>query len=540
MLERGTNMNVFQKIAALFAACLIFAGCSPNGGSESGDIVSDNETRISDNIGTPENSNIADTEKCMPVIDIQTKKSGSDALDFVTEPIARDVAKKISSWTPGYRIPPEPYYEECTVSVTDEDKRVVIDAANANVKVRGNWTTAYNKKPLRIKFENKQTMLGLNDGNEYKNWLLFAEYKDFSMLRNRTALRLAEEILGGDGYYSADSRLVEVNINGEYWGVYLLTEYQQINGGRVDITDTAPGYKGTDIGYFLEYDGYFYTEEPLKRFRVSYHDNAPLNPYGDTSRTATPTAGGKNIVGVTIKSDVYSQEQHDFIERFVNNVYNIMYEAAYNDKAFVMSDDFSAISETAELTPREAVERVADVRSLVDSYILAELTCDADIYWSSFFMDADFGSGGDRKLRFEAPWDFDSALGNKDRCADGTGFYAGNIIFDVNGEFEEMCNPWLMVLVNEDWFIDAVKERWTEIYDSGTFIRANELIKSEYETYEAEFNRNYEKWDNIRHNDAANELCWRAAGCTNQILAAGYLQSWLESRVDFLNSQWHS
>lgn len=78
-----------------------------------------------------------------------------------------------------------------------------------------------------IKFETKQSMLGLNDGNEYKNWLLLAEYKGFSMLRNRTAFQLAEEILGKDVYYAADSRLVEVTINGEYWGVYLITEQQQ-------------------------------------------------------------------------------------------------------------------------------------------------------------------------------------------------------------------------------------------------------------------------------------------------------------------------
>ncbi len=539
-------MKFIKKLAAVTAVCLMLAGCAPGGGSGS-DPVSDVGSLVSSDNSAPdgsdsaENTGASDTgaaEKCMPVIDIKTKKSGADALDFVTKPVARDVAKKISSWTPNYQMPPEPYYEECTVSVTDGNERLVIDSVNASVKVRGNWTTAYNKKPLRIKFETKQSMLGLNGGGEYKNWLLCAEYKDFSMLRNRTALQLAGEILGGDGYYSADSRLVEVTVNGEYRGVYLLTEYQQINSGRVDITDTAPGYKGTDIGYFLEYDGYFYTEEPLQRFRVNFHQNAPLNPYGDTSRTATPTANGKNIVGTTIKNDVYSQEQHDFIERFVNNVYDIMYEAAYNDKAFVMSDDFSSITETADISPREAVEKVVDVRSLVDSYILAELTCDADIYWSSFFMDADFGSGGDKKLRFEAPWDFDSALGNKDRCADGTGFYAGNIIFDVDGNFEEMCNPWLMVLVNEDWFINEVKERWTEIYNGGTFDRAYEMIKSEYTTYEAEFNRNYEKWDNIRHNDAANELCWRAAMCTTQPLAAGYLRDWLESRVDFLNTQW--
>lgn len=531
-------MSFLKRLAVALAACVVLAGCSA-GNSESAGQSAESLTQSSKSVtqGGAESApeSVVDTAKEMPVVNIQTKNT--DSLDFVTKPVTRLVAERIATWTPNYRMPPEPYYEDCTVSVTDGGK-TVLEPTNASVKVRGNWTTSYNKKPLRIKFETKQNMAGLNGGNEYKNWLLLAEYKDFSMLRNRTAFQLAEDILGSDGYYSSDSRLVEVNINGEYWGVYLLAEYQQINGGRVDITETEKDYIGTDIGYFLEYDGYYYAEAPLQSFKVNYHNDAPLASCDGSGRTATPTAGGKNIVGVTIKSDIYSQAQHDFIERFVNNVYNIMYEAAYNDKAFVMSEDYSAISEASDITPREAVERVVDVRSLVDSYIMAELTCDADIYWSSFFMDADFGSHGEKKLRFEAPWDFDSAFGNKDRCADGSGFYAGNIIFDVDGNFEEMINPWLMVLVNEEWFNDLVKQRWSEIADSGAFERAYELINSETESYSAAFDKNYQKWDNIKHNDAANELSWQAKQCRSQRDAAEYLERWLRSRVEFLNSQW--
>lgn len=536
-------MTAIKKYVALFAVCLTLAGCALEGDTAKNSQETTNTETATNSENTSNNpAEFVTSGKCMPVIDIRTKESGPDAMEFVTMPVARHVAKRIASWTPNYNMPPEPYYVNCSVSVTDADDKLLIDSADANVKVRGNWTTAYNKKPLRIKFETKQSMLGLNDGNEYKNWLLLAEYKDFSMLRNRTAFQLAGEILGKDGYYAADSQLVEVTINGEYWGVYLVTEQQQVNSGRVEITDPEKDYTGTDIGYFLEYDGYYYNEDPLHSFKVNYHNDAELTPYdgnGGSGRTAKPSANGKNDVGITIKSDINSKEQHDHIEHFVNNVYDIMYEAAYNDKAFVMSDDLLTLIETTDLTPQEAVEKVVDLRSLVDSYILAELTCDADIYWSSFFMDVDFGKDGSGKLRFEAPWDFDSSFGNKDRCADGKGFYAGNIVFDVDGRFEEMCNPWLMVLVNEDWYQDIIKERWTEIYDSGTFERAYEMIVSEAEKFEPAFTRNYDKWNNIRQNDARNELCAGAAACTNEKQAADYLKGWLESRVSFLDSEWH-
>lgn len=102
-----------------------------------------------------------------------------------------------------------------------------------------------------------------------------------------------------------------------------------------------------------------------------------------------------------------------------------------------------------------------------------------------------------------------------------------------------MCNPWLMVLMNEEWYQQLVMERWTEIYNSGAFERAYEMILSDSEELEPAFTRNYDRWDNIRRNDAKNELCSRAAACATQKQAADYLKDWLQSRVSFLDSKWH-
>lgn len=381
-----------------------------------------------------------------------------------------------------------------------------------------------------------------------RNWLLLAEYKDASMLRNKTAFEISREILSEDGLYASDCAFTEVYINGEYWGVYLLAELQQINNDRVDITKAEEGYAGTDIGYFLEFDGYCYTEDPLQQFQIDYADNAPLVPYDGEGGNGRKIQDGRNNIsinkGFTISSDIYSEKQRDFIADFVNGTYRIMYEAAYNDKAYVFSDDYTSVSETNEITPREAVEKVVDVQSLVDMYIISELTCDADIYWSSFFMSADFGEEGNKKLTFTAPWDFDSALGNKSRCADGTGFYASNIVPDVNGgprnggEYESV-NPWLVVLAYEDWYQEMIKAKWTGIYDSGVFTRAYEMIETDKTQYSEAFTRNYDKWKNLNHDSFASELSKEAAHCKNHAEAADYLNRWLQSRVEFLNSQWH-
>ena len=487
----------------------------------------------------------------MPVISIQTKDQGADAMDFVTEPVSEHVSKEIASWTPDYVYPPAPYYEECSISLTDAKDKLLLDAVDAEVKARGNWTTTYDKKALRIRFAEKQSILDLNDGAQARNWLLLAEYKDGSMLRNKTAFSISREFLEADGLYASDAEFVEVYINDQYWGIYLLAEMQQINENRVNITEAEKGYTGTDIGYLLEFDGYFYTEDPLQQFHVDYADNAALIPYdgrggsGSMIRCLPVTSSDpKKDIGFTIVSDIYSQEQHDFIASYVNNIYRIMYEAAYNDTAYEFNSDLSDIVVSAELTPREAIEKVVDVQSLVDMYIISELTCDADIYWSSFYMSVDMGENGNGKLTFTAPWDFDSAMGNKNRCAKGKGFYASNIVPDVNGGpgnggTYETVNPWLVVLAYEDWYQDMIKTKWTGAYDDGVFQRAYDMITTDTAQYSDAFTRNYEKWDNIAHSSFSGELSRQAAACKTHAEAAAQMLEWLQNRVDFLNEQWH-
>lgn len=528
----------------LSAAAVILAGCSAgNNGSDRTEPTSAPESTASEQSSTED----AESTSSLPVLHINTVSTDPDVMDFVNLPVAKHVSEDIITWDPTYKIPPEPYYEECTVSLDAPDGSSLLGDSDAKVKVRGNWTTTYDKKPLRIKFSEKQNLLGLNDGTAFKNWVLLAEYKDATMLRNKAALYASRGILGEDGLYAADSDLVQVDINGEYMGIYLLTEFQQASENRVDVKSPEKDYTGTDIGYFLEFDGYYTQADELHGFPLDLADNAPLVPFdgnGGSGKTikCLPTGSSdfKRDMGITIKSDIYSAEQHDFIASYVNNVYRIMYEAAYNDKAFVFNAENTEITETDAITPREAVEKVIDTDSLADMYIISELTCDADIHWSSFYMDIDFSKDHPKKLTFEAPWDFDSSMGNRDRCEDSQGFYASNIMLDCANSIYETANPWLMVLAYEDWYQELVKEKWTKAYDSGVFERTCQMIEDDTKAYKDDFSENYHKWGNIIDKSPFEmELSKRAKDCYNHEKAAEYLLEWLRDRIDFLNSQWH-
>ena len=543
-------MKKCRIIIPFILSAFMLSGCSDKNKNP----ISDDSTAVT-TAQTTEFQPVTEAanQRTLPVLSIETVSKDSNVMDFVKKPVAPHVAEDVASWTPNYKMPPEPYYEECKISLKDSGGEVLLSEADGKVKVRGNWTTLYPKKPLRIKFAEKQGMLGLNDGAEQKNWLLLAEYKDGSMLRNKTALSVSREIMSEDGYFAPDSELVQVEINGEYYGIYLLTDMLQTGSSRINITEPEKDYTGTDIGYFMEFDGYFTNEDELHGFPLTLADNAPLTPFDGNGGSGekvkclkTSIIDPKKDVGMTIKSTVNSAEQHDFIENFVNNVYTIMYEAAYNDTAYSFDADYKNIAVNKDITPRQAVENVVDVQSLADIYIISELTCDADIYWSSFYMDADFGADGNRKLTFEAPWDFDSAMGCKDRCITGEGFYASNIVPDVNGgrkgggEYDTV-NPWLVVLAYEDWYQDIIKEKWTKAYDEGVFSQAVDMVRDDSSQLQEEFRRNYEKWDNILKNEEfAGELSEPALECRDQLEAANFLAEWLTKRVAFLNEQWHT
>lgn len=472
----------------------------------------------------------------LPRISITTVNQSANALDFVLNPVADHVSARIATWTPNYVFPPAPYYESCTITVSD-GADVSLLQAEAAVKVRGNWTTTYRKKPLRIQFTEPQSMLDLNGGAKMKNWVLLAEYKDGSMLRNRAALAIADGLLSPLGLYASDTQLVEVDINGEYWGVYLLAEHQQVNPHRVAVAEPEKDYMGTDIGYFVAFDDYAMHEPALNQFTMTYANKAPLIPFdghGGSGRKQAPTT-----YGVTIKSDVYSTRQNKFIANYVSDVYRVLYHAAYRDEAYVFNDKYSRIKRTADVTPQEAVERAINVDSLAAVYILNELACDTDVYMSGVFMSADFSADGDPRLTFQAPWDFDSAMGNKDRCADARGFYAANITPDVNGEFETI-NPWMAVLAYEDWFQQRVREQWTAAYDAGVFHRAIAMIEADATQYAEAFTRNYARWNNLIDNaEFAHELTPASASCQTHHDAVQQLLDWLTARVEFLNGQWH-
>ena len=445
-------------------------------------------------------------------------------------------------------------YVGATISVNHCEDKYAMNAVPGKVKVRGNYTSTYAKKPIRIKFDSKQKMLGLNNDNKYKSWVLLANWKDTSLLRDASAFYLGNALVESDGYYTSDFRFVKVYLNGAYNGVYLLVEQQEIATTRVNIPESKSASDSINTGYFLEFDGYYKNEPNNQKFTVTYND----------------VKTGNN--GFTVSNDIMNDNQYNFIKKVTQNIWNVVYDALKKSHTnlstspyHTIDDNGDYVTDTTITSAREAVSRVIDINSLVNMYILHDILEDRDIGFSSFYFALDFSSSGNHKLTYTAPWDFDYAVGNntfenamranlntQKLMNDGRLTYSGRKYklkntatlsktdFSFTNKDGLYCqrtdNPWFVVFSNEQWLWDMIYTRWNDAKDKGLFTGVLDMIDTMTTKYETDYNENFKKWSQSLGITLSALQPDIVTYFVNQKQASQYLHIWLEARLDGLNT----
>lgn len=400
-------------------------------------------------------------------------------------------------------------YTSCVVDVFNCDEKLEINEASAGIKVRGNSSAYYgdvsqilaNKVPYRIKFDKKTNMLGLNNGAECKSWVLLKS--EWDLIRNDIAFRFGRTIMG-DSNFCSDGQLVHLYVNEEFQGVYELCEQCQINPNRVDISEPAEGYTDTDIGYYLELDNYATSDEDNHYISMDY-ENATVTDINGETRQFVPAE-------YSIKNDLYSQNQIDFIDKYLNNLFKIVYEACENGKYYKFDEKYDLVDSDVT-TAEEAVSNVMDIDSVRDMYILYEIVHDYDCGEGSFYMCVDLSKDSKcPKLKFTSPWDFNWAYN------DSTEKYYAGAFTDKNfvAKKDDRSNPWFIILCKQDWFMATVKEKWTEMSQEKLLQGCIKTEREYLKEYDADL-RKGEEWGP----DSAEDLF-----------------NWIENRIYWLNSQW--
>ncbi len=110
------------------------------------------------------------------------------------------------------------------------------------IRGRGNSTWGYPKKPYKLKLDDKSELL---DMPTEKDWVLLANWADRSQMRSWAAGEISRAT---DLDWTPTYRHVEVILNGEYQGVYNLTEQVEVKSNRVDIEEMEPeDIAGTEV-----------------------------------------------------------------------------------------------------------------------------------------------------------------------------------------------------------------------------------------------------------------------------------------------------
>ena len=376
-------------------------------------------------------------------------------------------------------------YADARVEVVLKDGTVEISDFQASVKLRGNSTSKAEKKPFKVKFSTKQSVLGMDPG---KKWNLLANAFDKTLIRNKLAFELADQI--GLKYIS-QSRFVDVYYNGILQGNYLITEPVESGKNQVDIEETE-----TSADFMIELERERYESDVTyvnSKSGVRFAINVPETP------TATQTTGIKSYVDKT--------------------------ETAL--KTYKLSE----------------YEKYIDVDSFDNYYIVCEIFKAVDFNYSStrFYVK-------DGKMYAGPIWDVDLSSGNasskfyKDYYKDGVSY--------KDLYCTEM--KWYHYLIQSDEFVQKVNARLHEIYPIvenmyQTNARGVNRIDFLTETYQKSFARNYA---DIKDGGAGWSLTKRYSVCDNpqglelDPQPAAYeenvslLKSWLSNRVSYLEKEW--
>lgn len=285
-------------------------------------------------------------------------------------------------------------------SVGSEEKPLALQ-----IKARGNWTRiGFAKKPFKLKLDKKQSLLGLSKS---KHFAILAHADDNKgYLRNFTGFNLGARI----GLpWTPSQQPVEVVINGDYRGLYFLTESIRVDEDRVNIVELADKEEDGKLasgGYIVELDNY--EEDDASQIRM------------EEKRCAT---GWHNydLLRITFDTpEVYSDIQRQFV-----------------------TDQFTAMNNFVG-TNDDRLWSYMDLDDAARYYLVEEIVSHTESFHGSTYMFRDYGEG--QKWHFSPLWDF------------------GNAFNGHTDDFLYNCDPfgntWIPSLRENKTFNDKVKQTW--------------------------------------------------------------------------------
>lgn len=439
-------------------------------------------------------------------------------------------------------------YMPCSVSTAGDDSAELISNADAKIKIRGNSTAEGEKKPYRIKFTSKQPMLGLNDGNKFKSWVLLADCFDYSMSRNYFILQASKIFTN---VYSSDCRYVNLYFDGKYQGVYLLAEQTQVNKNRVNV-DEKSVETSANTGYLLEADTRALTE------CVLFDKTGEAKTYYEKNGTGDVTV--KTIEQMATADDYIAGKDYCFDVTYdystskgsvtAHQLFAVKNDLSLDKQiAFLQLEKIQAYMQScydvifgADVTQAE-FEKYIDIKSAADMFIINNLASLRGGKRSDFYS-VDF-TKDNPKLNFGPPWDYDLDCANYNLKPAANGGNKENFFGDNPKAFSASYNPSYVLgaLYRKSYIVSAVKTRWKE---TRAYENLKELINSLDpdntfsipNEHEYDFNKNYSVYKFFGKKTYAYQSD-AVLSFTSHKDAVAYFVSWMNEHLTFANNYYN-
>lgn len=141
--------------------------------------------------------------------------------------------------------------EAAAVRLYTEDGRLNYTGSAESLKGRGNATWAEaEKKPYSLELLQEADLLSMGKA---RNWILLSNVWDTSNIRNKIAYDTAA---AAGAAFSPNTSWVDLYLNGEYAGLYLLSERNEVHPERVQIPDETGFLVSLEFPYRLVEQGY--------------------------------------------------------------------------------------------------------------------------------------------------------------------------------------------------------------------------------------------------------------------------------------------
>lgn len=296
------------------------------------------------------------------------------------------------------------------------------------IRGRGNATWLWEKKPYSLTLSKSADLLGMGAAKE---WILLTNAPDPTHLRNKIAYDLAAEV---GLLYSPESNWVDLYLNGEYTGLYLLTERNEIHPQRIS----------TGNGTFLVS---MELESRLKNEK---------KPYIRTNR-----------------GTILRIHQSDLTQQSIRQIW----ESAEN--AIFAEDGIDV------LTGKLWTELI-DVDSWAKKYLLEEIMGNYDAGSVSQYFYYDTSTG---KIYAGPVWDMDNTMGN----SYWTGAF-NEILAGREHLWSDEDSPLYFALLEKDYFLNRVKELFRNVYQPAVNQLCNSKLDGYVQTISESANMNHERW----------------------------------------------